>query len=396
MQSTRPMPAIPRNKLFILVVIFLLAIAATALWYWVGPSSVKKGGERYKTQAVERGDIAQNITANGTLNPVVLVNVGTQVSGTVLRINADFNDQVKAGQVLAELDPSLFQAQLRQSEANVINAQSALKLADSKMTRNRALKDKGFISGDALEQAEQQLDAARAQLAVSTAQLARDRANLNYSIIKSPISGVVVARNVDVGQTVAASFQTPTLFQIAKDLRQMQIDTSVAEADIGQLRIGQQVRFAVDAFREREFTGTVKQVRLNPAIQQNVVTYNVVVAVANDDGILLPGMTANVRFTVDQKNAVLRAPNAALRYKPTDANSDTDAAATAVVTKRRGKPVLHRLEDDKPVPVNVKTGITDGNYTEIVEGDIKEGDKLVVRENIDKEKSGGNFRFRLF
>lgn len=389
------MPTIPRNKLFILVAVFLLAIAAAALWYWAGPTSVKKGGERYKTQLVERGDIAQNITANGTLNPVVLVNVGTQVSGTVLRIHADFNDQVKAGQVLAELDPSLFQAQLRQSQANVANAQSALKLADSKMTRNRALKDKGFISGDALEQAEQQLDAARAQLAVSTAQLARDRANLNYSIIKSPISGVVVARNVDIGQTVAASFQTPTLFQIAKDLRQMQIDTSVAEADIGQLRIDQQAKFTVDAFRERDFIGTVKQVRLNPTIQQNVVTYNVVVAVANDDGILLPGMTANVRFAVNLKNAVLRVPNAALRYKPTDTN-DTDAAATAVTTKRRGKPVLHRLENGKPVPVNVKTGITDGSYTEIVEGDIKEGDKLVVRENIDKEKSGGNFRFRLF
>lgn len=392
------MPAIPRNKLFILVVVFLLAIAAIALWYWVGSPATKKGGEHYKTQVVERGDIAQNITANGTLNPVVLVNVGTQVSGTVLRIHADFNDQVKAGQVLAELDPSLFQAQLRQSEANVTNAQSALKLADSKMARNRALKDKGFISGDALEQAEQQLDAARAQLAVSTAQLARDRANLNYSIIKSPISGVVVARNVDIGQTVAASFQTPTLFQIAKDLRQMQIDTSVAEADIGQLRLGQQAKFTVDAFRDRDFIGTVKQVRLNPTIQQNVVTYNVVVAVANDDGILLPGMTANVRFAVNLKNAVLRVPNAALRYKPADANADADtpAAATAVATKRRGKPVLYRLENDKPVPINVKTGITDGSYTEIVEGDIKEGDKLVVRENIDKEKSGGNFRFRLF
>lgn len=386
------MPFLSRNKLLAVVVIFLVAIAA--LWYWAGPSSAKKGGERYKTQVVERGDIAQNITANGTLNPVVLVNVGTQVSGTVHRIHADFNAQVKAGQVLAELDPSLFQAQLRQSAANVTNAQSALKLADSKMARNRALKDKGFISGDALEQAEQQLDAARAQLAVSTAQLARDRANLNYSIIKSPISGVVVARNVDIGQTVAASFQTPTLFQIAKDLRQMQIDTSVAEADIGQLRLDQQAKFTVDAFRDRDFIGTVKQVRLNPTIQQNVVTYNVVVAVANDDGILLPGMTANVRFAVNLKSAVLRAPNAALRYKPSDANTDDPAAA--VTTKRRGKPMLHRLENDKPVPINVKTGITDGSYTEIVEGDIKEGDKLIVRENIDKEKSGGNFRFRLF
>ena len=237
---------------------------------------------------------------------------------------------------------------------------------------------------------EQQLDAARAQLALSTAQLARDRANLDYSVIKSPISGVVVARNVDLGQTVAASFQTPVLFQIAKDLHQMQIDTSVAEADIGQLRLGQQANFTVDAFHEREFTGTVKQVRLNPTIQQNVVTYNVVVTVANDDGTLLPGMTANVRFAVNQKSAVLRVPNAALRYKPTDADADIAPA------RQPGKPVLYRLENGKPVPVSVRTGIADSSFTEIIEGGIKEGDKLVVREASNKDKSGSNFKLRMF
>ena len=220
------------------------------------------------------------------------------------------------------------------------------------------------------------LEAARAQLAVDPAQLARDRTNLNYSVIRSPISGVVIARNVDIGQTVAASFQTPTLFQIAKDLRQMQIDTSVAEADIGHLHLGQTVNFSVDAFQEREFTGTVKQVRLNPTIQQNVVSYNVIVAVPNDDGVLLPGMTANVRFTVNQKKAVLRVPNAALRYKPAEEDSDTGTTAPP----EPGKHALYRLEDGKPVPVNVKTGISDNNFTEILEGEIKEGDKLIVRE----------------
>ncbi len=380
------MITISRTKLLVIVAMLLLAVIA--IWYWGAKPESKQ--ERYKTQVVDRGDIVQSISANGTLNPVELVNVGTQVSGTIFKMYADFNDQIKVGQVLAELDPALFRAQLQQSEANVMNARAVLKLAENKMARNLALKEQGFISSDALNVFEQQLDAARAQLALGTAQLARDRANLDYSVIKSPISGVVVARNVDLGQTVAASFQTPVLFQIAKDLRQMQIDTSVAEADIGQLRLGQQANFTVDAFHEREFTGTVKQVRLNPTIQQNVVTYNVVVTVANDDGALLPGMTANVRFAVNQKNAALRVPNAALRYKPTDADADI---ATA---RQPGKPALYRLENDKPVLVSVRTGIADGSFTEIIEGGIKEGDKLIVRETANKDKSGSNFKLRMF
>lgn len=380
------MITISRTKL--LVIAAMLLLAAVAIWYWGTKPESKQ--ERYKTQMADRGDIVQSISANGTLNPVELVNVGTQVSGTVFKWYADFNDLVKVGQVLAELDPALFRAQLQQSEANVMNARALLKLAENKMARNLALKEQGFISSDALNVLEQQLDAARAQLALSTAQLARDRTNLHYSVIKSPISGVVVARNVEIGQTVAASFQTPVLFQIAKDLRQMQIDTNVAEADIGQLRLGQQANFTVDAFHEREFTGTVKQVRLNPTIQQNVVTYNVVVVVVNDDGVLLPGMTANVRFAVNQKDAVLRVPNAALRYKPIDVDSD------AAPPRQPGKPILYRLENGKPVPVSIRTGIADGSFTEIIEGGVKEGDKLVVRETGNKDKSGSNFKLRMF
>jgi HlyD family secretion protein len=363
----------------------------TGLWYWTAKSEARH--ERYKTQSIGRGDIIQNISANGTLNPVVLVNVGTQVSGTVYKLFANFNDQVKEGQILVELDPSLFEAQLRQSEASVLNAQVALKVAESKMTRNAALKERGFISPDALDVITQQLEAARAQLAVSKAQFARDRTSLNYTVIRSPISGVVISRNVDIGQTVAASFQTPTLFQIAQDLRQMQIDTSVAEADIGHLHLGQAVSFSVDAFQDREFTGTVEQVRLNPTIQQNVVSYNVIVAVSNDDGVLLPGMTANVRFTVNQKKAVLRVPNAALRYKP--AGEDTDAVPAAA--RLSGKQALYRLEGDKPVFTSVKTGISDNNYTEILGGDVKEGDKVIVRDAGEKgEKPGSKLRFRMF
>lgn len=376
-----------RIRLFIILATLLLS---GWIWYWQSGSDSQQ--DRYKTQTIDRGDILQSISANGTLNPVVLVNVGTQVSGTVYRLHADFNDRVKAGDMLAELDPALFQAQLRQSEANVANDHVALKLAQRRMARNRALVEKGFISGDALDAVEQQLEVARAQLAVDNAQLARDRTNLNYSVIRSPISGIVIARNVDVGQTVAASFQTPTLFQIANDLRQMQIDTSVAEADIGQLHLHQVVHFTVDAFQEREFAGVVKQLRLNPTIQQNVVSYNVVVAVANDDETLLPGMTANVRFTVEQKQNVLRVPNAALRYKPAETDVDPASASKPI----EGKRLLYRLEGSHRVPVYVKTGIADNNFTEIVEGDIKEGDELIIREMGDKDKSGSKFRFRMF
>ena len=376
-----------RIRLFIILATLLLS---GWIWYWQSGSDSQQ--DRYKTQTIDRGDILQSISANGTLNPVVLVNVGTQVSGTVYRLHADFNDRVKAGDMLAELDPALFQAQLRQSEANVANDHVALKLAQRRMARNRALVEKGFISGDALDAVEQQLEVARAQLAVDNAQLARDRTNLNYSVIRSPISGIVIARNVDVGQTVAASFQTPTLFQIANDLRQMQIDTSVAEADIGQLHLHQVVHFTVDAFQEREFAGVVKQLRLNPTIQQNVVSYNVVVAVANDDETLLPGMTANVRFTVEQKQNVLRVPNAALRYKPAETDVDPASASKPI----EGKRLLYRLERSHRVPVYVKTGIADNNFTEIVEGDIKEGDELIIREMGDKDKSGSKFRFRMF
>ena len=379
----------PRTRL--LAILFtLLSAAAAGLWYWTTKSGSVQ--EKYKTQAVDRGDIVQVISANGTLNPVVLVNVGTQVSGTAYKLHADFNDPVKAGQILVELDPSLFQAQLRLSEANVSSARATLELAKNRMTRNRALREQGFISAEALDSFEQQLEAARAQLAANVAQLERDRTNLNYSVIRSPISGVVIARNVDIGQTVAASFQTPTLFQIAQDLREMQIDTSIAEADIGQIHLGQEVHFTVDAYQEREFTGTVEQVRLNPTIQQNVVSYNVIVAVPNDDGTLLPGMTANVRFTTNQKKAVLRVANAALRYRP--AAADPDSSRT--VAGQPGKHLLYRVQEGKPMAVNVKTGISDNNFTEIVEGEIREGDNLIIREVTDKEKSGSKLKFRMF
>lgn len=371
------------------VIILALLTAAAGFWYWTVKNESRP--ERYKTQPLDRGDIVHSISANGTLNPVVLVNVGTQVSGTVYKLFADFNDRVEKGEILVELDPALFEAQLGQSKAAVLNAEVALRVAENKMTRNVALKEQGFISPDALDVVVQQLEAARAQLAVNRAQLERDRTSLNYTIIRSPISGVVIARNVDIGQTVAASFQTPVLFQIAKDLKQMQIDTSVAEADIGHLQLGQPVTFTVDAFQEREFRGTIEQVRLNPTIQQNVVSYNVIVKVANDEGLLLPGMTANVRFTINRKKNVLRAPNAALRFRPSGEEADS-----AVSTKLAGSQMLYLLEDGELAAANVGTGATDSNHTEILGDSVKEGDRVIVREVGEKEKSGSKLKFRMF
>ena len=287
----------------ILITLAILTLAGAFAWYFTHSATTPR--ERYRSLTADRGDIVQTIAANGTLNPVVLVNVGTQVSGAVQKLHADFNQQVRAGQVLAELDPSLIQAAIRQAESNLASAQASLKLARTKETRTRELVERNFVARSQLDDAIETREAAQAQVQAAGAQLARERTNLRYSIIRSPISGVVVARNVDLGQTVAASFQTPTLFQIAKDLREMQIDTAIAEADIGAIRLGHPVRFSVDAFPERQFEGAVKQVRLNPTNQQNVVTYNVVVAMNNADGRLLPGMTAHVRITTQRRENAL-------------------------------------------------------------------------------------------
>ncbi|MCL4471332.1 MAG: efflux RND transporter periplasmic adaptor subunit [Gammaproteobacteria bacterium] len=377
---------------------FFLAIVAVSggIYYWQSQGA-GQSREKYKTQPVDRGDIVQTISANGTLSPVVLVNVGTQVSGTVKKLHADFNSRVQNGQILAELDPALFEAQLKQDQANAANADASLTLARAKEQRARLLQQKGFISQDGVDQARQQLDSAQAQLKLAQAQLARSRTNLNYSVIRSPISGVVVARSIDVGQTVAASFQTPTLFQIAGDLKQMQIETSVAEADIGDLKIGLPVRFSVDAFVDRQFSGKVKQIRLNPTVQQNVVTYNVVVAVDNPDEVLLPGMTAHVQVTVSRHENVLRLPNAALRFKPAKEEGGDSSAKNGKNRKEKGRggATVYLLDKGGPKPVRVKTGISDGAYTEVLGEEIKAGDQLVTRELAARKEKEGGFRFRM-
>lgn len=343
----------------------------------------------YRTEKIVKGNIVTAISANGTLNPVVLVNVGTQISGVINKLNVDFNDRVHKDQVLAEIDPSLINAQLEQSQANLANAQASLKLAQANETRSKELYAQDYVARSDLDQAVQAREAARSQVASAIGQLKRDKANKGYTIIKSPVSGVVISRNVDIGQTVAASFQTPTLFTIAQNLQRMQIDTSVAEADVGGVRINQPVNFTVDAFPDRIFQGKVFRIRLDSKVLQNVVTYDVVISVNNPEEILLPGMTAFVNIVIDERNEVLKLPLAALKFRP----------AGEVVSKP-GKNV-YRLENNKAEAVPVQTGIADGKYAELTGGELKEGDLVILedqneRKPEEKGQGQGGFRVRAF
>ena len=377
-------------------------------FYFFQESKKIKPEDLYRFQPAMQGDVEQSVNANGTVTPVTLINVGTQVSGIVKHLYVDYNDRVKAGQILLELDDSLLMAQIQQSEGNLKNALASYNLAVANEARIKNLYTQEFVSKQDVDQAIQALESSKAQVETVKAQLSRDKTNLQYSIIRSPVSGVVIDRPVDVGQTVAASFQTPTLITIAQDLSKMQINTSFAEADIGNIKVGQKVKFTVDAFPQRSFEGIVKQVRLNPTTVSNVVTYNVVISVNNPDEVLLPGMTAFVIIAVDKHENVLLVPNAALRYKPKLDDSDLTESARK---KRdgnhrknndqnfnRGK--LFVLKDGKPGAIKVEVGLTDGKFTEIKTPDIKAGDKVIVGEtqpeNTPSSGPGGNMKMRAF
>lgn len=335
--------------------------------------------QQYRVESIAQGDLSQSVSANGTINPVSLVSVGTQVSGTVKRLYVDFNSKVDKGQILLELDDALLAAQQKQSHANVLSATASLDLASANETRMRDLYAQEYVSRQEFDTAVQAKKAAEAQLQLARAAVEKDRANLNYSVIRSPVSGVVVDRSVDVGQTVAASLQTPTLFKIAQDLAKMQIDANFAEADIGNIRVGQTARFGVDAFPNRSFQGTVRQIRLNPTTQQNVVTYDVVIDVDNPDQILLPGMTAYVTIAVAERKGALLVPNAALRFRPANGEANKSPATANRKPKSDGfAGKVYVLKDGKPAPVEVSLGITDNRNTEIIGGELKAGDQVVI------------------
>lgn len=355
----------------------------------------RKEGVYYDMAAVERRDISSFVTAIGNVSAVTTVEVGTQVSGTIREIYADYNSIVNKGQIIALIDPTTFEAQVEQAKANLMQAKAGLQraqatLADAKrnLDRQKMLWERDLIARSDLDSAQTNYDLAVAGVSEADANVLQAQASLKkvetdlgYTRIYSPVDGIVVSRDVDAGQTVAASFQTPTLFTIAQDLTKMQIETNVDEADIGNVREGLEVTFTVDAYPNAVFSGRIKQVRIASSVVENVVTYPVIIDVSNPDLMLKPGMTANVTIITDKKENVLAVPSAAFRYRPSTYEGEL----------LRGR-VLWVLEEGRPLPVQVETGITDGAYVEIKSDDLKEGDRVIIGEEAGSTKGRASAR----
>jgi len=501
-----------RVLIFIGVIILFFAIGFS-FYQWIGS---KGRDQKFRLAKVERGEVSSVVTATGTINPVITVLVGSQISGMIKALYADFNSRVKEGQVIAQIDPAIFKAQVDRERANVLNAQANLLNAQANLEnakanlakaevavidakrnldRNRPLFEKGVIAQATMdtaqtnyetaiaqrEVAKAQVESAKFQIESSKAQLEQAKAslkvaetNLGYTTIRSPVNGIVISRNVDVGQTVAASLQAPTLFTIAKDLTQMQVNTNVSEADIGMVAVGQEATFTVDAYPERTFHGKVSEIRNAPTTIQNVVTYDVVIQVENTDLRLKPGMTANVSILIQHREGVLKIPNSALRFRPESAKLETASGKkkepVAVETSRaglerlfkglqltadqqskiemvlkssraefqeirekfkpeeaqarirallgqkiwgllteeqrtkwsemaqsskreRGKPgrVWILSKENKPIPIEIVVGVTDGTFSEVVSGDLREGMEVIVEE-ISSRKGSTQFK----
>ncbi len=483
-----------RKKKYLIAIGIIVIISAGGflLYRWIGQNG---SNQKFRLVRVERGVVDLIVTATGTINPVINVLVGSQVSGTIKALYADYNSQVKEGQVIAQIDPAIFQAQVDQAKANVLNNQASLLNAQANLVkaevavldakrnldRNLPLVEKKVIAQATMDTAQANYDTAVAQKEVAKAQVESSKAqveqakaalvmaetNLRYATIRSPVNGTVISRNVDVGQTVAASLAAPTLFTIAKDLTKMQVDTNVSEADVGRITVGQDATFTVDAYAGRTFRGKVSEVRNAPIIVQNVVTYDVVIQVDNRDLKLKPGMTANVSVMIANREGVLKIPNAALRFRPQSAKqggppekgSERSASAGRLLIERltselnltpdqqsklemvlrssrqefqeisqkmkpeeardriqgiirqkisgilteeqklklkevsyssqpeQGKPgrVWTLSSEGKPTPVSIVLGITDGTFSEVMSGNLKEGGEVIVEETSGKK-----------
>ena len=382
--SADAVPAVPRRmarrRLVQGGVALLVLVALAGAWWWTAGRSAPP---RYLTAAVTRGDVTRAVTATGTVNPVLTIIVGSYVSGVIRQISCDYNTEVKQGQVCATIDPRPYQAVVDQDKANLDVAraqlgkdQAALVYAQVNDQRNRQLVLRNYVSKNVADNSRSVYAQAKAQVALDQATIEQRQAllaaaeiNLGYTSIVSPVNGTVVSRNVTIGQTVAATFQTPTLFLIATDLTKMQVDTNVSESDVGGMKQGQEASFTVDAFPGRVFRGAVEQVRQSPQTVQNVVTYDVVVAVANADLALKPGMTAAVDIVTARRPGVLRVPDQALRYTPSGAPAAP--AGTSRVWVLRG---------GKPVAVPIGRGLDDDTNTEILKGDLQPGDRVILGE----------------
>ncbi|MBM4340364.1 MAG: efflux RND transporter periplasmic adaptor subunit [Deltaproteobacteria bacterium] len=504
-----------RKNKYLILTVALIVILLTGGYFFYPTLRQKNTNGKFRTVKVDRGEISAVVNATGTINPVTTVLVGSQVSGTIKDLHADFNSRVREGQAIAQIDPAIFEAQVEQGRANVLNAQANLlnaqanlknaqanldkaeiAIVDAKRTleRNKELVERKVIAQATLDSAQTthdtaiaqrevakaQLESARSQVESNKAQVEQARAglkvaetNLRYTTIRSPVNGTVISRNVDVGQTVAASLQAPTLFTIAKDLTQMQVDTNVSEADIGRIAHSQAATFTVDAYPDRTFNGKVFEIRNAPITVQNVVTYDVVVQVSNPDLKLKPGMTANVSIMIDHREGVLKIPNAALRFRPESAKSEgpvekkKETSSKEPSPQEKGRAGLERLKselnltaeqqskmdmilqssraemqeirqkskpeeasirirtlirqkiwgiltdeqkkklsamgqgqqkeqgrpgrvwtlapENKAIPVQIVVGITDGTFSEVMSGDLRDGAEVIVGEISDKK-----------
>ena len=401
-----------------IILIAAVLVVGLAIGGYVFFNGERKAPVRYRTATVERGAVVSVVTATGSINPVVSVQVGTQVSGMIKSLHADFNSVVKAGDIVATIDPEPFRARrdqaasnLEMAKANVARARTEQAQRQRELDRAKSLVAQQFVSQNDVDVAITNAQGADAQVNVSMAQVKQAEAAVNaaeldlkYTTIRSPVNGIVVARNIEVGQTVAASFATPNLFLIALDLTKMQVDTNVSESDIGGIAEGKEAVFTVDAYPGIPFSGTIRQVRLAPINVQNVVTYNVVVGVDNKDLRLKPGMTANVSIVVAQRDNVLKVPNAALRFVPPKSDQQGERQAERKPAKTEGggraipvsggpppRPVWKQGENGELTPVPVLTGISDGSATEIISDSIAEGDEVIVGiEQLRSTKKGGD------
>lgn len=354
---------------------------------------------KYRTETVDTGTVSETVTATGTISPVNTVQVGSQVSGIISKMYVDFNSPVKKGQLLAELDPTPLALQVQQRQADLQQARVQMLNAKVQLDRSDRLLAQQLVAQADYDASKATYDGMRAQTDQAEAALKQAQTNLGYANIYSPIDGVVVARQYDIGQTVAASFQAPTLFSIAEDLTKMQVQADVDQSDISRIANGETARFTVDAYPEETFVGKISQIRLNATVNQNVITYPVIIDVPNPEGRLKPKMTADVTVEVAKVADVLRIPNAALRFKPIEvgrAGANDAATRTAIEgtaargvagaagalgggrAARRQQTVYVVIAGNQLKPVEVKTGISDGRYTSITAGELKEGDKIAV------------------
>ena len=385
-----------------------LALALTAClgigggYWWTHRSDTP----RFVTAEVTRGPIIRSVTATGTVNPVTVVQVGTYVSGPIVAIPTDFNASVKSGQLIAKIDPRPFAAQVDLSKAALANAHAQLvkdqaNLVYQKITyqRDQVLRRQVVISQDQLDSQFSTYNQAVAQIALDQAAIQQQEANLkaselnlHYTNIISPVDGTVVSVNVAVGQTVAASYQTPTLFLVAKDLTKMQVDSNVSESDVGNVRLGEPVDFTVDAYNTRIFKGTVTQIRQAPITVQNVVTYDVVIGVANPELLLMPGMTANATIVESRRQNVLRVPLRALAFSPRQHSAGADGTDNDDVASSEHSARVWVLDGSHPRPVKIVRGLDDCNNVEVISGDLSEGDEVVTDRirTSDQEAGSGN------